>query len=245
MLWNRSCMYYYTERNRITIAFFAGLPFSDDGLLITLCNEVSWWIPSSYLSHEQVALYSISFWDVPGGSASILLHCMEKQSFSRNNQLKYKGNQQVPPNAGTCLPNYTVSNVILVTSLRTWNQNCNTVLNTTLQASSFEPLCTCRTYPSYAGTGGGLVYQHLWLFHNCNQNNYGRTWSVVYIDDIYGFLLWYIHNICWYSRQLQKYLHEMCFQNSLPDPPVAQIVQQITCLCQRSGSRSLPFSDKC
>ena len=119
-------MYYCTERNRITIAFFAGLPFNDDGLLITLCSEVSWWIPSSYLSHEQVALYSISFWDVPGGSASIWLHCMEKQSFSRNNQLKYKGNQQVPPHAGNCLPNYTVSTVILITSLRTWNLNSNT-----------------------------------------------------------------------------------------------------------------------
>jgi len=151
-------MYCYTERNRITVTFFAGLPFSDDGLLVILCNEVSWWIPSSYLSHEQVALYSISFWDVPGGSASILLHCMEKQSFSRNTQLKYKGNQQVPPNAGNCLPNYTVSNAILIASLRT--EICiamQTVLNTTLQACSLEPLCTCGTYPSYAGTGGGLV----------------------------------------------------------------------------------------
>ena len=164
-------MYYYTERNRITVAFFAVLPFSDDGLLI-VCNEVSWWIPSSYLSHEQVALYSISFWDVPGGSASILLHCMEKQSFSRNTQLKYRGNQQVPPNAGNCLPHYTVSNIILIASLRTeiWIA-IQTVLNTTLEACLLEPLCTCSNFPSYAGTGDRLVYQHVWLFLNCNQNN--------------------------------------------------------------------------
>jgi len=118
-------MYYYTERNRITIAFYAVLPFSGDGLLL-LCNNVSWWIPSSYLSHEQVALYSISFWDVPGGSASILLHCMEKQSFSRNTQLKYRTESAGSSKCWELSTKLHSVKCHINRFFKNWNLNCNT-----------------------------------------------------------------------------------------------------------------------